>query len=333
MRIADRHLGLFSVFLLLGLIILIAVLMVRKNQDASQHVTVFFDDMGSLQPEDPVTSRGYPIGKVGSVIWRDGKAVVELFLDEPMILRSNTKIRNENYSLMGQRRIEIVPTREGTIVGSDYVFKGEFEPGIAEAMHLMEQVRIQVIGVRDLIFLLSQGDSTQPSVQKFTEDMLTQTESLLLQVETIAQSTGPWIKGALNEANQLTSQVQNITVQTDTAVQKITLQGNQFVEYAQKTLLDAQQKTQSLASVLHQFENNSAMQAILADRELIDKLQGYTSSVRTALNMFDADGNLIITDLNGNRRALMSLSNVNYFGATAREKARKKAEAAQSEAK
>lgn len=324
MRIEDRHIGLATLILLAGAIAWVSGMMVHKNQQAMRSVTVFFDEMGSLQPEDPVTSRGYPIGKVGTVVWRDGKAVVELLLDEPMILRSKTLIRNENFSLMGQRRIEIVPTKEGSIVGSDYVFRGQFEAGIAEAMHLVAEVRNQVIAVRDLVFLLTQGDSTHPSVSQHTEAILHQSETMLQEVERIANALQPWVHGTLHQVNQMTSDINTATLTTDTLVQKVSLAGKEGISDAHKLLGSLQQQMHSVDQALTDLQAQPVTQALLNDRKLMDDLQAMTQGMRAALELFDSTGNLAITDLQGNPRPLLTLSNINLVGATARQKALEK---------
>ena len=81
MKLSNRQLGALTVLAIVGAGLWVAGQMAWKSRQATNKVIVLFPDMGSLQPQDPVTSRGFPVGTVGSVVWMDGMARVELLLD------------------------------------------------------------------------------------------------------------------------------------------------------------------------------------------------------------------------------------------------------------
>jgi hypothetical protein len=304
--------------------------MAWKSRQATNKVIVLFPDMGSLQPQDPVTSRGFPVGTVGSVVWMDGMAKVELLLDEPMVLHEGTVIRNENYSLMGQRRIEILPMHDGPIAPPDFVFEGTFETGIAEAMHLMERVRTQVTAVRDLVFLLCKGDSANTSIPELTEKTLAQSEMVIGQLEKTLNLAKPAIKTQLDQVDALGAQAISISNQADSTIKLVHSKGQMTIAETKVILSHVEATLEELIVFLDEFESKPIAQQLLEKQEVIAKANHIVVSLQEILKLFDKNG-LVILDENGKPRALTDLSNINLFGKTAREKARIKLEQPTSE--
>ena len=67
MKISDRTLGYISLVALIGLFAFIAYCMWDAHHEAKTIIQVDFDDLGSLQPEDQVTIRGYTVGTIGTL--------------------------------------------------------------------------------------------------------------------------------------------------------------------------------------------------------------------------------------------------------------------------
>jgi ABC-type transporter Mla subunit MlaD len=322
MSLSDRQLGLLTLLVLLGAGLWVSAMMVIKNQQATTRIIAIFDELGSLQPEDPVTSRGFLIGKVGQVSWIDRKAQVEILFDKPMILKQGTTIRNENFSLMGQRRIEININRDGETIDPDHLFDGEFEPGIAEAMHVISQVRNQVIAVRDLVFLLRDGDSTTPSIPGTVEKTLRQSDALLSQLERTLQIAKPKIANTLDDVDYLSNKTIQVSQQTDSALETLASQGTLTIAEAQKLILRVESSVDKLTLFLDKLESQPFSKELLEKKELIEKLSEFVSTLQGVLALFNSKGGLEIIDEQGNPRGLVSLKNINLLGSTAREKAR-----------
>lgn len=321
MRLSNRQLGALTVLAIVSAGLWVAGQMVWKSRQATNRVTVLFPDMGSLQPQDPVTSRGFPVGTVGSVAWIDGMAKVELHLDEPMLLREGTEIRNENYSLMGQRRIEILPKHDGPIVSPDYVFEGTFESGIAEAMHLMAKVKEQVISIRDLVFLLGKGDSATPSIPQITEMALVQSETVISLLERTMKVARPALLQGLAQTEQMGYQAIDLTKQADTTIRLVHTKGTMTIAETKAMLARVQSTLQDLILFLEEFEAKPIAQQLLQKQEVIAKAASLVESLQSVLKLFDKNG-LVILDENGKPRGLSDISNINLLGKTARQKAR-----------
>jgi|GEM_PF-430506 len=324
MKVTDRQLGLLTILVLLGAGLLVALLMYQKGLKATTRIHVVFDELGSLQPEDPVTSRGYPMGTVGAVKFIHNKAFLELVLDEPIFLREGTIIRNENFSLMGQRRVEIIQSQKGKIVSPDYVFQGEFEPGIAEAMHLISQVRLQVIAVRDLVFVLSFGDKNSQSIPALTEKMLAQSDQVITQLETTVNKAAPKIASGLSQIDKLTAQSVKLVQQTDSVLTEGTLAGEDGIRKSNELLLEVQKALVDINAFLEQFQSQPIVTDLLYKQEMLTKVNALVVTLQDIMKLFDKEGGMMIKDDKGQQRAIMGLRNVHMFG-RASDKAKKAA--------
>ena len=178
MKISDRALGYISLLVFAGIFAGISFGMWTADQKVNHTAIVDFKELGSLQPEDPVVVRGYIIGTIGEVIWLKDRSRIKIKFNEPLILREGSQFNNVNYALMGQRRLEIIPSKTGKIMPEDHVFQGNFEPGIAEALRLIENVNEQLEIIRTTVLTLAQGDSTHKSAQEVYEDIMYSIEDL-----------------------------------------------------------------------------------------------------------------------------------------------------------
>ena len=109
-----------------------------KSTSTVHQITLIFEDVGTLQPQDPVTKQGLIIGSVASVAYHDKSALVVISFDNPILLRDSSRFINYNYSLMGERRLKIIPSKKGSYIKPGQEIRGEFELGISEAMHKMQ---------------------------------------------------------------------------------------------------------------------------------------------------------------------------------------------------
>ena len=172
MKLSDRALGYISFIVFACIFGGIAFGMWAAHQNVHQTAIVDFTELGSLQPEDPVVLRGYRVGTIGSVTWLKDRSRVVIHFTEPLKLREGTQFNNVNYALMGQRRLEIIPSKTGELMPENHVFQGHFEPGIAETLRLIENVNEQLEAVQKTILLLAQGDSSHKSAPEIYEEAI-----------------------------------------------------------------------------------------------------------------------------------------------------------------
>lgn len=97
---------------LASLVILILALLFGENvisQKNKYTATIEFQDVGGLQSGDPVYLSGVSIGKVKSVKLTGRKVLVEVFLQDISEFRSDVSAKISMVSIMGGKKIDIVP--------------------------------------------------------------------------------------------------------------------------------------------------------------------------------------------------------------------------------
>ena len=322
MVISDRNLGILSVVGLLLIIIVVASIMVKKSSKTSNRLWVEFEELGILQPEDPVTSRGHSIGKIGEVQWKNHKALVEVVFDQPMILHEGTILRNENYSIMGQRRLEVTVDKKSPIVDASHIYQGEFEPGIAEVLHLIDALKEQILMVKDVVILLQEGDSTQESLIDVFNKTVNTAEDFIGDMEKIVVRTQPQVRKILAKTHDLGDKALTLSEQADTSLQNIYQQGKHGIEEANKLILNIEESLVSLIEFIEHFENQPFYEELMEKQEVLVQINVLVKNANDFLSMFTEKGGFKIIDDKGKPRGLMKLRNINLFGKTARQKAR-----------
>lgn len=324
MRVSDKNLGYLVLLLLLGVGAAVALQMWNKQRNARDTVYVLYQQLGSLQPEDPVTIRGYRVGKVSAVRWLPGKgALVTLSLDNPRIFRTGTDFRNENFSLMGQRRIDVVPDRDGDITPSDHIFVGTFEPGIAEVLHLMETVITEVALVQNLALRLQNGDSTHPSLQTSIEALLDQGDEITERLDATVRTVTPTLGQALGSVDRISRQTVITGREATTTIRDLHGTITLTMEDARVLLANLQATLARLDQVLDGIESSPMTGNLLERKELLENIVQLVGSLQAVVHKVDGKG-IVLLDENGKRKSMVKLKNINLFGKTAREKNRQK---------
>ncbi|MCF0216889.1 MAG: MCE family protein [Fibrobacteraceae bacterium] len=329
MKISDRALGYLSLLVLICIFTSVAIGMWSAHHEMSTEATVDFQELGSLQPEDPVTIRGYRVGSVGKVKWLGDRARVKIKFNEPIVLREGTQFNDVNYALMGQRRIEIVPSKTGKVCEDSYIFTGRFEPGIAEALRLVEQVNSILVDVRNTVILITEGDSTHPSAPEVFESTLQTVEGILDNADKTVRSLAPKINSLLGEVNSASSTLIGITHQADSAVKVVTQTAQEkltSIDNAIKTINDGAAKANQ---IITDIETSSVAEKLLSSKETLTKINKIIDNMNQLVKAIDTKG-IKVLDENGNPVKLITWKNMNIIGATAREKAAQRAKEGKS---
>ena len=129
MKLSDRSIGYISLLSLIGIFASISYGMYEAHQDVPHSAIVDFEELGTLQPEDEVVVRGYRVGTIGAVTWLGDRSRVQIKFDNPIVIREGTQFNNINYALMGQRRLEIIPSKTGEVLPEDHIHTGHNHGG------------------------------------------------------------------------------------------------------------------------------------------------------------------------------------------------------------
>ena len=318
MNKSDRILGYISLFALVALFAGIAYGMYEAHQHVTYKTYVDFDELGSLQPEDPVVIRGYTVGTIGKVTWMGDRARVEVKFDEPRTIREGTQFRNVNYAIMGQRRLEIVPNKNGKVLPVDHIHQGTFEPGVAEALRYIEDLNGLLANVRDVVKLLTEGDSTHQSAQEIYENVLGTVEGLLENANKTVDKLNPAVNKLISQMNEAGNGVAEVVIQVDTTVKATTQAINAIAEGTRKA-----------EKLITEIENSGTMDKLFNSREFVDQVTDIVKKVSAVLAAIDTKG-IKVYDENGKQVKLFTWKNTNLIGKTAREKAKIRAEKGES---
>ncbi len=121
-----------SIALLVG-----GILWFKNFSFRTRHETVLvgFPSASGLIKGDPVEVSGVPSGQVARIEFRDGRAVVELNVDDEIKLYQDARISIDNVGIMGQKMVSIQPgTTRPEVPLAGTVFEGHYQPGMTELM-------------------------------------------------------------------------------------------------------------------------------------------------------------------------------------------------------
>lgn len=329
MNKSDRIIGYVSLFALIALFAGIAYGMVVAHEHVTYKAYVDFSELGSLQPEDPVVIRGYTVGTIGKVTWMGDRARVEVKFDEPIVIREGTQFNDVNYAIMGQRRLEIIPNKNGKVLPEDYVHQGNFEPGIAEALRYMEDVNAQITNVREVITLITQGDSTHKSAQEVYEDVMQTIEGVLQSADKTIDLLNPAVNTLVRQLNDASKSVADVANQVDTTVKVTTDALNSKIKQADDVIASIAEGTRKAEQMIAEIENSPAMDKLVNSREVVDRIEDIIKKTNKLIAAIDTKG-IKMYDENGKQVKLFTWKNTNLIGATAREKAKLRAEKGES---
>ncbi len=319
MRMTDKQLGYATVAVVLLACLLVTWQMHVKNAQGALTVQLLFPEVGALQPQDPVVERGVPVGRVRSIEYakRHGQAVVTVDFDTPVKYSTGTQFINSNYSLMGQRLVTILPSHKGEVLDLRQPQQGVFEPGIAEAMHLMEQVVLAVDTLKQTVQLLATGSANRPPLVQQINRIIASTEQTLGSLgQTLADKT-PVIIAGLQRGNRLAAQGIRQADSVQAAVIGLASTTSGTIASLDSTVARVSGNLGEVALTLDTLTQSPGYVALMEHRDLFERLietrlamQGFLNALRTDEGAgFAGDGWI-----------LWKKTNWNVFGATAREK-------------
>ena len=321
MRLTHKSQGYIAILIFLGVMLYLAIIIHTKSKHTAYEVTVIYDQIGTLQIDDLVRTKGVKIGKVKQIEHVNNQAKVTLTFDEPIFIREGTVFINRNYSLMGEREIEIQTSREGQILSPDTPFIGEFQPGISETMHEIRSILEALEKIKLVVEVLTYGNDSVPA---FASQLMGHFDKVNQTLERMTR-TFATLQPALYK--HLT-QVQNVSDSTMSYAKHLKenfdiIQKNSihFLEQSQQRMAELSPLIQKTAEGLVKVEQSTRF--ALEDKKLLESTLAFTSSLQKFMGFLKAVGEEMV-DENGKPKSFLKLKNLNIFGPTAREKARKK---------
>jgi len=321
----DKIIGSITITAVLLVIAYLAFSIWQNERKARNVVFVQFSEMGALQNGDVVAIKGFSIGHIVSITKANGKALVEIGLDEPRVFRKDTRFRNVSPNIMGSRSIAVEPGKNGEPTPENYVFDGEFEPGFAEILALTDVAKKQVATLMEFVRVLHTGDEENSSLQKKVEDIMNECEELLDVLSNTINTVENQTMVALNKASYYAEQISEASNKIDKSLDTIRVQAKNGIESADKIISSVKESIDNLSKIITQFENSPITVALLDKNGIISDVDSLRSSLQAFINSIDRKG-IKIYDENGKRKSMISLKNIHLIRETARSKAKKRAQ-------
>ncbi len=323
MKISDKAFGYISFGAIVCILTGVSIGMWHAHRETSSQAVIDFNELGALSPEDPVTENGYEIGHVGSVEWLGDRSRVTVVFDEPVTLREGTRFRNAAFALMGGRRIELVRPRTGEVLPKDYVFRGEFVPGITESLRFISGVREQALNMQKIIVAILAGTDSTPGVVQQFKTLEQALEALLENLETLAELGNEKLQGVLDQATVASETIEKTASSADSVFHAVNAQAKSSIETAKSSLEDLSHGISKIDSLVRAVEGSEAGKSLLAEKEIIETAQKTVSKVQELIQAVNTK-DIAVYDENGNRVKLVRWKNLNIIGKTAREKAKER---------
>ncbi|MGL1901430.1 MAG: MlaD family protein [Fibrobacterales bacterium] len=315
MKISDKNLGYLTFWAIIATLCWITFAMYAKSSSTINQLTLIFDDVGTLRPQDPITKQGMVIGSIASIDYLDKSAKVVISFDNPLLLREGTQFINYNFSLMGERRIKIIPSDTGKYLTPESRIVGEFEEGIAETMHKLADLNEQITLIRNFILLLHSGNNETPPLFKKVFSELSKTETLIESIQTQFNILQPKLLSTIAQTNTLTQIGMEIIDSATVAMTTLSQKSQELIVSAHESIHTVSVTVDTLQTRLTTIEE----MGILTNDSLFQDIYLVIDGLNTTLATITNNG-VGLTDSTGQSVGIFSFSNLNILGATAREK-------------
>ena len=225
---------------------------------------------------------------------------------------------------MGQRRLEIIPSKTGKGLPENYIHTGHFEPGIAEVLRYIENVNEQVETIRQIIYLVTNGDSTHRSASDLVEYVIQNIEVALSNTDRALHTLMPALDNLFKQADVASNNLLEITEQADSAIVTVTGTINEKLELAENAMQRISEGATKTNEIINSIEADPFYSKILYSSETVDKVNELVTKLNEIVRAIDTKG-IKMLDENGNPIKPFAWKNLNLIGKTAREKARERA--------
>jgi ABC-type transporter Mla subunit MlaD len=320
MHISDKNFGYLVIASLLAGSLILLYIIFDKHRHTKHTFEIVFEDVGTLQPDDPVVMKGLPIGRVVSIRQEAKSAKVIIEFHEPQYLFESTQYINENYSLMGARWLRIHhPDRSKILADTIQQASGIFEPGIAEAMHKIEEMVGQVSRIKEIATAYALGTDSQKSIIAMFNQSLEGTTEALRRLTFGLQENTPGVLEIASEGYFATTQALKLTDSTRQYLSNVLAASNQSTHQLQNQILQYLSQIQQMLALLDQLKGTEIYTALMQNSEIMESMAKNIQSLEAIVKIIGLDG-LFVEDEKGRRKGITSFRRLNLWGATARQK-------------
>ncbi len=146
-RRTARLTGYAVVVLVLGALVWLGMFMLR-DAVRGPLIWVHFPELGTLSAGDPVVEQGVTVGAVERIILKGGHAHTALRFHHHRTFPVDTRFLNISHSLMGARKVWVIPGTTAEPLDAAAVQRGTFAPGLPETLHRVNELVEKVVALR-----------------------------------------------------------------------------------------------------------------------------------------------------------------------------------------
>lgn len=138
-RSLARWVGYAVISGVLGVVVAVLGLSLGAKAKTTE-VLVRFPELATLREGDAVVENGVSVGEVEAIALSEGRPVVTLRLHHHRTLAADTRFLNLSHSLMGARKVWLVPGTSPAALDPAELHEGEFVPGLPETLHKVDSL-------------------------------------------------------------------------------------------------------------------------------------------------------------------------------------------------
>lgn len=235
----------------------------RMNQKWATY-SVYFAEVGGLNPGDPVTVAGLEMGKVRAMVFEGGRVKAELLLEDQVVLRKDCSIEIRSIGLMGEKFVYIVPGTASETIPQGATIEGKYKAGLTEMTIVMEDVFAEVKNLSQTIRRIVASDGDTYTLGETLARLNTLTDELLALIRENKED----LRGTAKSVRQASDNISDIL---GTRKKEIT-DGIDRLARASASLDSLSLSLRSLATSLQNGEGT--LGALVTDRKLYEDIRG-----------------------------------------------------------
>jgi ABC-type transporter Mla subunit MlaD len=289
-----RPVGYAAVLAVLLFTGLAAAFLVREAAREPRVIRVHFSEIATLGEGDPVVQGGVPVGAVRSIRLAPlpsgaTDAVVEIELFHHRFVARDARFLNFSHSLMGARKVWLLPGASTVPLDESALQPGVFAPGLAETLHKVDSLVPVIVRLRDQAERLLTEDNPLRSpvaAARRLEAAVLALDRVAASLDTARAALEPALRG-FSSAGQRTGR--NVRA-AEPPLQAALLEGQKLlaaVESVQRnldTVLTRVEKAGALAG------DSAGMGRLLHDGSAYDKLEQSVRVLERVARLMERDG-------------------------------------------
>ncbi|KMQ51257.1 ABC transporter-related permease with MCE domain [Chitinispirillum alkaliphilum] len=284
--------------ILLALFILVGgVLWLKEVSVSSKMVsyTVLFENVGTLQPGDPVMVNGVRKGTVSDMYIRGTDVAVVLKLDRRIRITDLTDVIVQNIGLMGERGVGIRLTNTGNVVdptsGRDTTFlSGKFDSGIAETMGMLGTVLTEVETLTQNVTSIIDNTIGDTAFISFYHTMVNRLDTISGMAQNLLVKNEPYLNRSIQNVTALSNDLKEFLDKNSPRLETIVSNTEELSSEALYLVSQVDTLTGSLQNIVGKIERGEGVLGqLMQDDEFYPELKSTLASIDTLVNEVHKD--------------------------------------------